>query len=431
MSPAKLAAGPVVAAVKVVGLASSSSAAPAPALCFYGTSLPLALGRGAIHTQSWASGDHCAIGDDETIADIHCMVVFEPGSRSYELQVMGASGVRVDGFDYPPGALVRLGSGSCIRVAAAATDVCILFPQVKGVGPPPPPPPLPLLKGAGEAGSPPAPLAQLAMVTLHEAAGHALSTMEIESVLRRAYPSLAEALPLGSPARKAWREEKLVAELRAHPEAIVPRQRPGGAGAVWALTDAAVATVAAAAAGGVAARRGGGGARGGAAQRGGGQGGSQGAAGGGGRRGGGGGVGRARRRAVRGAATPGGAAAGGGAAAAAGGGARADGARRPDAAPVRAAARAHDAAASAPTGAAPGRRQPADGAAPSAAVQILPPQPMAQPGVTLPMNAPQHPAAAMRLPTHMVAPASVPMQSMAVLQPPPPQQPPQPPPGPP
>ena len=247
MSPAKLAAGPVVAAVKVVGLASSSSAAPAPALCFYGTSLPLALGRGAIHTQSWASGDHCAIGDDETIADIHCMVVFEPGSRSYELQVMGASGVRVDGFDYPPGALVRLGSGSCIRVAAAATDVCILFPQVKGVGAPPPPP-LPLLKGAGEAGSPPAPLAQLAMVTLHEAAGHALSTMEIESVLRRAYPSLAEALPLGSPARKAWREEKLVAELRAHPEAIVPRQRPGGAGAVWALTDAAVATVAAAAA---------------------------------------------------------------------------------------------------------------------------------------------------------------------------------------
>ena len=102
---------PVEAAAKLVSLPGSVH------LCHYATSLPLTIGRGASHAQQWAAGDHLFLAD-EAASEEHLLLHFEPHSRAYELHILGHAGARVDGYDHPRSAVIRLGSGSCVRVGS-------------------------------------------------------------------------------------------------------------------------------------------------------------------------------------------------------------------------------------------------------------------------------------------------------------------------
>ena len=114
---------PVDAAAKLQGLAGGSC----PALCFYASQLPVTVGRGAVHASPFAYGTHCSISQDPALAETEASIEFEPLSRTYELRLLGKNEAMVDGHVYPAGALLRLGSGSCVRIGDA--EFCVLLPQ--------------------------------------------------------------------------------------------------------------------------------------------------------------------------------------------------------------------------------------------------------------------------------------------------------------
>ena len=194
---------PIEAAAKLVSLPGSAH------LCFYATSLPLTIGRGASHVQPWAAGDCVHLADD-SLSLVHLIFLFDAHSRTYELRVVGRSGALIDGYEYKRSAVVRLGSGSCVKIGAQ--EFCVLLPQLPR-GAAPPARPLPALPGAGSRAPPPLPLIAIAVQALREADGHALSLGEIEAYIRRAYPHVASST-VGARAHKAWRAA-LEAELRA------------------------------------------------------------------------------------------------------------------------------------------------------------------------------------------------------------------------
>ena len=114
---------PIEAYAKLVGLPTGTC----PGLRFYATSLPLTIGSGAMHVQSWAHGDHCMVGQDAAVATAHLELIFEPLSLSHEVRVLGEAGVRIDGVHYGRKALVRVVSGSTVRIGAY--EIAILFPH--------------------------------------------------------------------------------------------------------------------------------------------------------------------------------------------------------------------------------------------------------------------------------------------------------------
>ena len=178
---------------------------------------------------------------DDTISLIHLIIYFEPKSRMYELRAIGQAGVRVDGCNYLPDAVVRLGSGSCVRVGAQ--EFCVMLPQLPS-GEPPPIRPLPALPGAGNSAPPTLPLVAIAVQALREAPGHVLSIGEIELWIRRAYPHVANTI-VGARARKAWCAA-LELELRGRPAVCVSRDRlrtEHGAGHVWYLSSGVVVSL--------------------------------------------------------------------------------------------------------------------------------------------------------------------------------------------
>lgn len=221
--------GPVAASLKVAGLPCGSC----PGLCFYASDLPITLGRGPSHVQPWAYGDHIMLGPDQRTSSKHVVISFEPLSRTYELTVLGRRAVRVDGDEYKTGAVVRLGSGSCLRVGDC--ELVVLMPQAPR-GPGPPPLPLPALPGAGGPAPPPLPLVDLALCALRSAPGGKLTVCEIEAWVRRVYPQVQSAA-VGE-ARVKWRAA-LLAALEAQPPAVcAARSRVAGepgAGPVWQL----------------------------------------------------------------------------------------------------------------------------------------------------------------------------------------------------
>ena len=223
---------PVEAAAKLVGLPCGSC----PNLCFYATSLPITIGSGPSHVQPWGFGDHCMTAPDVGISSVHLRLIFEPRSRTYELQVMGSSGARVDGHEYATGTLVRLTSGSCVRIGGQ--EICVLFPlPTKGPTP---------LKAAASAlpavratGPPQLGIPELAVCALSEATGFVLSSGEIEQWIRHMYPYVAQTIVCPSPACDAWRAS-LEAALESKRDVFVARDRePGerGAGPVWRLVN--------------------------------------------------------------------------------------------------------------------------------------------------------------------------------------------------
>ena len=222
---------PLEAVAKIVGLPGGCC----PALCYYATKLPLAVGRGASHVQPWAYGDYLLLPED-SVAHMHLLISFEPQSRTYELLVNGP-GTRVDGYDYARGAVVRLGSGSCVRIGQH--EFCVLLPQQTIGAPRPRPLPLPALPGAGGPELPPLPLVAIAVQALREAPGGILSLGEIEQFIKRAYPAVRVSRNDAS----KWRIE-LEAELRSRPAVCEPRQRTAdqaGGGTAWALRETAAA----------------------------------------------------------------------------------------------------------------------------------------------------------------------------------------------
>ena len=114
---------PVDAAAKLQGLGGGSC----PTLCFYASQLPLTVGRGAVHASPFAFGTHCPISPDPALSETEAAIEFEPLSRTYELRLVGKNDALVDGHVYRAGALLRLGSGSCVRIADA--EFCVLLPQ--------------------------------------------------------------------------------------------------------------------------------------------------------------------------------------------------------------------------------------------------------------------------------------------------------------
>ena len=108
---------PVEAAAKLVSLEGSSH------LCFYATSLPLAIGQGASHVLPWSAGDQVLISDP-SFSTTHLLVLFESQSRTYELKIVGETGAKVDGYDYKKapscGSLGQLRQGRRLRILRAA-----------------------------------------------------------------------------------------------------------------------------------------------------------------------------------------------------------------------------------------------------------------------------------------------------------------------
>ena len=123
---------------------------------------------------------------DDTATHAHLMFAFEPQSRTYEITVNGESGATVDGYTYASGAVVRVVSGSCVKLGSAG--FCVLLPQPSSGVPRPKPLPVPSLPGAGGTEPPPLPLLEIALLALREARGFALSLGEVEQYVRRVYP---------------------------------------------------------------------------------------------------------------------------------------------------------------------------------------------------------------------------------------------------
>ena len=228
---------PVEAAAKLVSLEGSSH------LCFYATSLPLAIGQGASHVLPWSAGDQVLISDP-SFSTTHLLVLFESQSRTYELKIVGETGAKVDGYDYKKGAVVRLGSGSCVKVGGF--EFCVLLPQ-QPRGAAPAARAIPALPGAGTLNPCPLPLVAVAVQALRETPNHCLSLGEIEQYIRRVYPHVAKGtLVSDGKACASWRAE-LEEELRKRPNVCVCRGRqPGerGVGEVWCLSQEAAAAAA-------------------------------------------------------------------------------------------------------------------------------------------------------------------------------------------
>ena len=223
---------PIEAYAKLVGLPTGTC----PGLRFYATSLPLTIGSGAMHVQSWAHGDHCMVGQDAAVATAHLELIFEPLSLSHEVRVLEEPGVRIDGVHYGRKALVRVVSGSTVRIGAY--EIAILFPH-PARGTPPPPLPIPALAGAGGDAPPPMGLAELATNALRDTAGGLLTLGEVEEWARRVYPHVRASCQ-GPARREEWRASMMRA-LQARPDLVVERERHSsehGKGLVFQLHPA-------------------------------------------------------------------------------------------------------------------------------------------------------------------------------------------------
>ena len=223
---------PIEAYAKLVGLPTGTC----PGLRFYATSLPLTIGSGAMHVQSWAHGDHCMVGQDAAVATAHLELIFEPLSLSHEVRVLEEPGVRIDGVHYGRKALVRVISGSTVRIGAY--EIAILFPH-PARGTPPPPLPMPALAGAGGDAPPPMGLAELATNALRDTAGGLLTLGEVEEWARRVYPHVRASCQ-GPARREEWRASMMRA-LQARPDLVVERERHSsehGKGLVFQLHPA-------------------------------------------------------------------------------------------------------------------------------------------------------------------------------------------------
>eukprot|EP00900_Chrysochromulina_parva_P022080 jgi/Chrpa1/4505/Chrysochromulina_OHIO_Genome00013771-RA len=223
---------PIEAYAKLVGLPTGTC----PGLRFYATSLPLTIGSGAMHVQSWAHGDHCMVGQDAAVETAHLELIFEPLSLSHEVRVLGEAGVRIDGVHYGRKALVRVVSGSTVRIGAY--EIAILFPH-PARGTPPPPLPMPALAGAGGDAPPPMGLADLATNALRDTPGGLLTLGEVEEWARRVYPHVRASCQ-GPARREEWRANMMRA-LQARPDLVVERERHSsehGKGLVFQLHPA-------------------------------------------------------------------------------------------------------------------------------------------------------------------------------------------------
>ena len=164
----------------------------------------------------------------------HLELRFDGLSRTYEIVVLGRTGAMVDGFEYGQGAVVRLGSGSCVRVDGDV-EICVLLPQTMRHEPVPPLP-LPELPGAGGDEPPALPPELLAAYAIRTSERKCLTVGEVEGWVRRCWPHTIQAVS-SVLERREWRDA-LHRAMVARPDAFRCRERAQGepgAGAVWEL----------------------------------------------------------------------------------------------------------------------------------------------------------------------------------------------------